>query len=122
MVRFRWLQAVFAATAFISLVANWREWNFDCIGYAGAARQSLGESLPQVHTTVYRELEAVAPQDRAEKIEQGSEYRKVVHEDWRAFALQLPFYASKPLYICLIAFATRLGANSVDASFWTSAV
>ena len=97
-----------------------REWNFDCVGYAGAARALLGESPTELQAHVYEDLALAAPPYARHDIADGSGYRSKLSHDAETFAVQLPLYRNKPLYIVLVAAATGLGANSIRACFWIS--
>ncbi|HMI93282.1 MAG TPA: hypothetical protein VK509_18050, partial [Polyangiales bacterium] len=113
---------VLAGVALGALAASQPEWNFDSIGYAGAAGRWLGSSDADLHQRVYAELEAAAPAKARREIAAGSGYRSALASDAHAFASQLPFYSGKPLYVALVALAARLGLNAVASAFYVSAV
>lgn len=81
-----WLLAALAVTILVSiLAATDRDWNFDCLGYAGAARHWLGESREALHEQVYAEVER-APRSAAKALVESSKYRKTLAHDAGAFA------------------------------------
>jgi hypothetical protein len=96
-------------------------WNFDCVGYSGVARTWLGGQRRDVHQIVYQELAQVAPRQAFDSIAGGSRYRVAVRANAEVFALQLPFYSSKPLYVALVAALAAAGVNSITACFWIAA-
>jgi hypothetical protein len=118
------IKALFLACgiAVSSFVLATPEWGFDIVCYAGAARTWLGETPAQAHANVYRELELTAPWKEAEAIRSLSEYREGVANSVEQFAVQLPMYTVKPLYVGLVAAGVMLGGNSLTVQFWISAV
>lgn len=99
-----------------------REWNFDCVGYAAAARALLGESGDALHANVYADLARAAPSKARRDIAEGSAYRKTLSRDSEAFLSQVPLYRNKPLYLSLLALLTAAGANGIDGGFWISSM
>lgn len=118
----KYLPAMLASIALCALVSVQPDFNFDCVLYAAAARQFLGENPHDVHLQTYRDLERVAPQDARYAIARGSEYRTTLSTDVAALRIQLPFYENKPLYVAIVAALVAAGANSIKATFWVSAV
>ena len=116
------LVVLICGMALTTLVWKTPEWNFDVICYDGAARIWLGETPAQAHAHVYAELASTAPAAEAERITSLSEYRQAVAGSVEVFAVQLPMYTVKPLYVLLIAAATRLGGNGIATAFQISAV
>jgi len=116
------LLALAFSSVLLSLAAQEPAWNFDCVGYAGAARGWLEGATPITHRAVYEDLSRAAPRAAVDQIVRGSAYRKAVSEKPEVFALQLPLYQNKPLYVGLVAATTALGMNGISACFWISAV
>lgn len=118
------IKALFLACgiAIASFVLATPEWGFDIVCYAGAARTWLGETPAQAQANVYRELEAEAPWEAAEAIRSLSDYRKGVATNTEMFAVQLPMYTVKPLYVALVAAGVKLGLSSLGIQFWISAI
>src|SRR6478752_1728994 len=93
-----------------------REWNFDCIPYAAAARAQLGESHAAAHAAVYRDLRSVAPAPKLNELTAGSQYRESVAADPEVLAVQLPMYWNKPAYVSLVALLVASGwSDSISA-------
>jgi hypothetical protein len=99
-----------------------RDWNFDCVGYAGAARAWLGESGDTLHANAFADLARAAPSKARHDIAEGSAYRKALSQHSEKFLSQVPLYRNKPLYVALLALLTALGVNSIDAGFWISSI
>jgi hypothetical protein len=96
-------------------------WNLDGIFYAVLVQPS---SLPLTtrHEVAYASTDSLAPTDAREALEHGSPYRRSLRDDVEVFALQLPFYTNKPLYVWLGKLAVAAGAAIARAPYVVSAL
>jgi hypothetical protein len=114
------------ATALCGIALGWlvfetREFNFDVVVYAGAARAWLGEPADQIRRDVYRELGEEASDEEVKTITSLSEYREHVASDTEQFMVQLPIGQVKLLFVLLVEAGVKMGDKSVLVPFRISA-
>lgn len=118
----RRLATVFALLALLAANLRWAEpyYNWDMLGYVGAAHRLAGASPVEAHWRTFdRAAELVPPEQYAWLVE-GSELGQIIAADPAAFAQQLPFYSVKPAYPLLIRALDALGLEPILASVWIS--
>ena len=93
------------------------QWNFDAVGYVGAA--STGTPAERQRQS-YDAIAAAAPAEQANAISSSSDYRRRFSSDPEAFVAGLPIYRFKWGYVALVKVAWRLGLNPADATHWIS--
>ena len=111
---------VTSLTAALTTVAGSPEWNLDGVFYSALTMPC--SSFADVHDKVYAAVERDVPSPSVEALTGGSAYRTTIRTSAKAFALQLPFYTSKPLYVWLGQCVTALGGSSVRAPYLVSAI
>lgn len=117
--------AAIAALGIVSAAA-WQSaqhpsWNLDGIFYAVLIQPSA-TSLAERHRVAYASTAALAPTPERTALESGSSYRRALRDDLNVFALQLPFYTNKPLYLWAGRLALASGAATAHAPYVVSAI
>ncbi|HKP60058.1 MAG TPA: hypothetical protein VJV78_25210 [Polyangiales bacterium] len=107
-------------------VSAWRSastpgWNLDGSFYA-VLMQSDSQPLEVRHRAAYASTAELAPADAQAALERGSDYRRALHDHVEVFALQLPFYTNKPLYLWCGKLARVCGAAVARAPYVVSAL
>ena len=92
------------------------EYNWDVVGYTGAALQPEYSSVADLHRAAFNRLRASVPDSKFHELApDGEDYRGIVASDPHSFLQQIPFYSSKPLYVALIRLASMAGVEVVRA-------
>ncbi|HEY8470266.1 MAG TPA: hypothetical protein VIL18_11520 [Longimicrobiales bacterium] len=118
----RRLATVFALLALLAANLRWAEpyYNWDMLGYVGAAHRLAGASPVEAHRWTFDRAAEVVPPEQYAWLVEGSELGQTVAADPAAFTQQLPFYSVKPAYPLLIRALDALGLEPILASVWIS--
>ena len=81
--------------------------NWDLIGYVGAAYSFTSRDAESIHGATFTDIAQNVPAETYAALTTGSPFRSAIAEDPKRFAQQLPFYSGKPVYPALM----RLGAE-----------
>jgi hypothetical protein len=109
----------------VGFLALWSPvYNWDVIPYIACARSLETADVNDIHSFTYRMVQAGVPEpDRAKLLGlDGSNYKKIMTKDPRAFNQQLFFYRIRIIYIAFIYLLHKTGVNIVFSTFIISAV
>lgn len=123
LVALRWtLVGVYAVVIALTAVSAARApaWNFDAIGYAGAALARDGVDPATLRDRVYVALQKSVPVDPF-LVLIGGPYRQAVLTEPATFAAQVPLYANRIAYVHSIRFLSRTDEDVVQATHLISA-
>jgi hypothetical protein len=94
--------------------------NWDEIGYVGSAISWSARSPLEAQRLTFHSLRDATSDSDFRELTNGS-YRSAVYHDASTFALQLPFYEIKPVYVALVWVSWKLGSNPARATSAISA-
>jgi hypothetical protein len=83
--------------ACVDVAAN-PEWNLDGLFYSALMQVPRG-ALREQHARIYADVESQLSKRDRDALVRSSRYRRALSSSAELFALQLPFYTSKPLYV-----------------------
>ena len=97
-------------------------WNWDVVGYIGAAL-SLGRAdATFIHAETYRAVRDAVPPARFEAlVGSRSDYQHRMADDHEEFSRELPLYLARPLYVVPIRILAEMGLNPARATVAVSA-
>jgi hypothetical protein len=101
-------------------VARQPQWNLDGVLYAALMHPQVA-SVEELHAQVYAAVEREVPKASLRDLTQSSNYRRRMRESADAFAFQLGFYVSKPLYLWIGRALTAARVSVVVAPYAVSA-
>lgn len=90
--------------------------NWDELAYAGAAISWSVKSPAKAQELTYAYLKRATTKGEFDELVDGPldhSYRKAVYDNPTTFALQLPFYDVKPIYVALVWVGWKLGYNPI---------
>lgn len=112
-----WVATLAVALLFMGGALLRPENNFDAITYAALAKQFRGEAG---HAAAYEEMRVAAGPEAFGRLV-GGPYGARMASDEAYFQANLPFYASKPLYIAAVSLLGRLTGSDLLAMSLVSA-
>lgn len=101
-------------------VASKPEWNLDGLFYSALMQAPRGAFREQ-HARLYAEVDSRLPARDRDALVRSSRYRRSLRSSPELFALQLPFYTSKPLYVWIGRALTVTGISALAAPHVISA-
>lgn len=112
-----------AVVALIVLVFGWKQpaYNWDIIGYVGAALEADGYRGADLNKATYDSLRSEVSAGTFDQLIQG-DYRQTVFRDPASLAQQLPFYRIRVLYVSVIRALHAVGVGYPKATYTVSAV
>ena len=116
----KWGFYVYVAIFFALSVAN-PLYNWDMIGYVGAAKSMLRGAHASNHEYTYSLLQKTVPDRVFEELTTG-ERKAVTYDDPESFTQHLGFYRQRLMYVCLLAFVMFFNINPFVASHVISAL
>ena len=116
----KWGFYVYVAIFFALSVAN-PLYNWDMIGYVGAAKSMLRGDHASNHEYTYSLLQKTVPDRVFEELTTG-ERKAVTYDDPESFTQHLGFYRQRLMYVCLLAFVMFFNINPFVASHVISAL
>jgi hypothetical protein len=97
-------------------------YNWDVIGYIGAAKSFEQHDPKAIHSFTFEQLRISVSEAKYNELTAKDYYRKTISLDPTAFAEQLPFYQIRPVYTACIYLLYKAGINIVYATHLISGV
>jgi hypothetical protein len=97
-------------------------YNWDIIGYIGAAKYLEEKDYAVIQSFTYNKLKSSVPIKIYDNLINGEDYRQKVYEHSEIFKEQLNFYKIRIIYIWLIFLLYKLGINIVFATHFISGI
>lgn len=108
---------LFALLSFYRAIPNW-----DQLAYVASIHSVSGMSASQLHDEVYSSAKSHHSDDHYNELVAADDYRKTMASDPELFALQLPYYKIRPLFLMMIAGVEQAGFDMFAAGKIISAL
>lgn len=89
--------------------------NWDVIGYLASLFWLEGFDATQVHALTYSSLQAAVSSDRFTMLSEAGAYHSAIHGDPHALMAQVPFYATRMLFLTMAQVLYAFGMEPIQA-------